>query len=444
MPGRWSIIVMTMALLNSAVCLPLEAQTPASVQQAPDATGFETQQLDALLAPIALYPDQLLTQLLIASTFPLEVVEAARWQNDPAHKDLKGDALTKALEPLSWDPSVKSLVPFPQVLSLLNNNLEWTQQLGYAFANQQKDVLDSVQRLRRQAQAQGHLQSTPEQLIRTTPAAGGGAASEQTIVIEPASPDVVYVPTYNPAVVYGAWPYPAYPPVAVAPSPGYVAGTALLGGLAFGAGVAITSSLWGWSSPNWSGGNVNVNVNRWNNINVNRQRAISNTWSPSLNRTGGRPLNLQRPPAGPVGRPAQGGGLPANAIGRRNVSVPGNLVNRPARPSGGAAPGNRPNLSPGSRPGPSGGRTPFNGQGQRPRPAGVAPGRGGGGERFQPRPQGGFQRPSGGAFGGLGDGNRAAEFGQRGGQSRQFGGFQAQRRGGFEGGRPHGGFHGRR
>jgi hypothetical protein len=450
MSRRWLAMLVAISLLNPAWYLRAEAQTP--VQQAPDATSFDVQQIDALVAPIALYPDQLLTQVLIASTFPLQVVEAARWQSDPAHAALTGDALTKALQPLSWDPSVKSLVPFPQVLSQLNGNLEWTQQLGYAFANQQKDVLDSVQRLRRQAQAQGHLQSTSQQVIRTEPSSGGSAGAGQTIIIEPASPSVVYVPSYNPAVVYGTWPYPAYPPVVAAPSPAYVAGAALLGGLDFGAGVAISSSLWGWSSPNWGGGNVNVNVNRWNNINVNRQRAVSNTWSPALNRGGGRAANLQRPPAGPVGRPARNAGLPANAIGRRNVNVPGNLVNRPARPNGGGlTPGNRPNLNPGSRPRPSGAGPQFGGQGRR--PGGSALGQGGAGQRFQPRQQGGFQRPGGGAFGGLGDGNRAAQFGQRGSQSRQFGNFQArrgggfrggERRGGFQGGGFHGGFHGRR
>ncbi|HXT78453.1 MAG TPA: DUF3300 domain-containing protein, partial [Acetobacteraceae bacterium] len=356
MSRRCLAVLAALSMLNPTWSQPVFAQaTPAPVQQAPGSDQFDVQQLDALLAPVALYPDQLLTQLLIAATFPLQVVEASRWVDDPAHKDLKGDALTKALEPLTWDPSVKSLIPFPQVLSQLNNNLEWTQQIGYAFANQQKDVLDSVQRLRHQAQSQGHLQSTPQQVVRTEPAPAGSSAP-QTIVIAPAQPDVVYVPSYSPAQVYGTWPYPTYPPVVAAPAPGYVMGTALLGGLAFGAGVAITSSLWGWSSPNWGGGNVNVNVNRWNNINANnisgnRGRINSGTWNSTMNRPGGRPANLQRPPGGPVGSPGRNAGLPANAVGRRNVSVPGNLVNSPGRANAqGLNAANRPNLNPGSRP----------------------------------------------------------------------------------------------
>jgi hypothetical protein len=247
-----------------------------------------------------------------------------------------------------------------------------------------------------------------------------------------------------------------------------VAGTALLGGLAFGAGVAISSSLWGWSSPNWNHGDVNVNVNRWNNINANRQRAISNTWSPTWNRPGGaRPTNLQRPPGGPVGAPIRNAGLPANAIGRPNVNVPRDLVSHPVRPNAPAAfnPQNRPNLNPGSRPQPQAGSRPqfAGGQGPRERPAApagrdfqhqpgrIAPGQGGGGQRFQPQRQQ-FQERRPDAFSGMNDGNRAAAFGQRGTQSRQAASFKPQ--GGFRGGggfQPgaggggfHGGFHGRR
>lgn len=180
----------------------------------------------------------------MASTFPLQVVAAQRWAEDPAHKGLSGDALTKALDPEPWDPSVKSLVPFPEVLAMMNANLDWMQQLGYAFAEQQADVLNSVQRLRQQAQANGNLQSTAQQVVRT---------DQQAIVIEPAQPNVVYVPSYNPTVVYGAWPYPAYPPVYLPPPPGYYVGTALATGLAFGAGVAITAGLWNWARPAWGG-----------------------------------------------------------------------------------------------------------------------------------------------------------------------------------------------
>jgi hypothetical protein len=448
MPRRWLAILAAVSMLNTTGT-PLRAQpAPPPLQQPTETEQFDVQQIDALLAPIALYPDQLLTQILIASTFPIQIVEASRWIDDPTHKDLSGDALAKALEPLGWDPSVKSLVPFPQVLSQLNNNLEWTQQLGYAFASQQKDVLDSVQRLRRQAQEAGHLQSTSQQVVRTE--AQSGQTAQPTIVIAPAQPNVVYVPAYSPAAVYGAWPYPAYPPVVAAPAPGYVVGTALLGGLAFGAGVAITASLWGWSSPNWYRGNVNVNVNRWNNINVNHQRVTANAWSPTWNRAGGRPTNLQRAPAGPVGRPVRSAGLPANAIGRRDVAVSGGLVSHPVRPNPGTVnAANRPNLTPGSRPTPSPNRPRLSGQGQASRPAlqnrqgGAGPGQAGGGQRFQPRGEG-RQRPEG-AFGGMNQGGRAGSFGQRGAQSRQTGGFHPRPpSGGVNRGGARGGVHGRR
>jgi hypothetical protein len=171
---------------------PPAAAQPARAQQ------FSPEQLDALLASVALYPDDLLTQLLMASTFPLEVVAAARWVEDPAHKSLSGDALAKALEAEPWDASVKSLVPFPVVLATLNSNLTWLQQLGYAFAAQQADVFASVQRLRRQAQASGNLQSSSQQVVSTQqvtsePPQGSSAPPTQqdVIVIAPAQSDTV-------------------------------------------------------------------------------------------------------------------------------------------------------------------------------------------------------------------------------------------------------------
>lgn len=310
-------------LIVSVAHAQAAAPAPAPVKTTGDT--FSTQQLDALLAPVALYPDELLMQMLMASTFPLDVVAAARWLQTPGHADLKGTALTDALQPLSWDPSVKSLVPFPQVVQQMNGNLEWMQQLGYAFANEQKNVLDSIQRLRRQAQSAGNLKSGPQIAVRTVspqPAAQPVAQqpvgdqsytqqqvveqpAAQTIIIEPAQPDVVYVPSYTPSV-YGSWPYPAYPPVAF-PSYGYgyVPGAALATGLAFGAGLAITAGLWGWAGANWNRGDVNVNVNRWNNINGNRQRINSGTWNAAANRTAAQRQNLQRPPRGPVGSPSR-------------------------------------------------------------------------------------------------------------------------------------------
>lgn len=416
---------------------PVVAPTDAAQTEA--AQAFNTEQLDALLAPIALYPDPLLTQILMASTFPLQVVEAARWVEELANKTLSGDALTKALEPKQWDPSVKSLVPFPQVLAMMNGNLDWMQQLGYAFADQQAAVLDSVQRLRHQAESNGSLQSTAQQVVR---------AEQQTIIIEPAQPSVVYVPSYNPAVVYGAWPYPSYPPVYLPPPPAYPVGTALVAGLAFGAGVAITAGLWNWARPVWGGGYgggyrggyVNVNVNRYNNINVNRTAINSNVWQP--NRVGGRPAGLQRPPAGPVGRPARANGLPAAAVGRPKVSVPGSAVRPAARAN---VPAARPNVAQGGGP-----TRPNTGAGQMAanRPAagrsGTQPNLGNRPTNNQPianRPANqGAGSTRRGAFSGVNEGRQAQQFSQRGGQSRASGqvhrpagGAQAGRAGGGAG-----------
>lgn len=223
-------------------------------------SGFKQEELEQILAPVALYPDDLLTQILMASTYPLEIVEADRFAK--ANANLKGDALTRALEQKNWDPSVKSLVNFPQVLAMMSEKLEWTQKLGDAFISQQKDVMNAVQRLRAKAQASGNLKTTKEQVVKV---------EKEVIVIEPASPQVVYVPAYNPTVVYGVWAYPSYPPYPVYP-PGYVATTAAF---SFMTGAAV-GAAWGyaWGHSEWHGGDVNVNVNQNANINknINRQK----------------------------------------------------------------------------------------------------------------------------------------------------------------------------
>jgi Protein of unknown function (DUF3300) len=309
--GRLLRVLASSLILNATFPLDILAQTaPAAVAQPATGQPFNTGQLDALVASIALYPDDLLTQLLMASTFPLEVVAAARWVEDPAHKSLTGDALVKALEAESWDPSVKSLVPFPVVLATLNSNLTWLQQLGYAFATQQADVFAAVQRLRRLAQANDKLQSSPQQVVSTQqvttePPAGSGQApaQQEVIVIEPAQADTVYVPSYDPGTVYGSsWPNPSYPPYYAAPPSGYYFGTALATGLAFAAGAAVVGGLWGWARPGWGGGYANVNVNRYNNINANRSQITSNRWgqAPGL----GGPAITREPPADQPGFPA--------------------------------------------------------------------------------------------------------------------------------------------
>lgn len=220
---------------------------------------FSNEQLEQVLAPIALYPDDLVAQILMASTYPIEVVQADRWVKQ--NKDLKGDALADALEKQDWDPSVKSLVNFPQVLTMMSEKLDWTQKLGDAFLGQEKDVMNTVQVLRKRAKDAGNLNTTQEQKV---------VVEKETIIIQPSNPEVVYVPTYNPTVVYGAWPYPSYPPYYYYP-PGYVPGAALF---SFGAGLAL-GAAWGnaWGNCNWHGGDVNIDSNRNVNRNTNRERA---------------------------------------------------------------------------------------------------------------------------------------------------------------------------
>ncbi len=250
------------AILVWWLILSVAAPTCVFAQQAAQQTSgaplFKPEQLEQIVAPIALYPDDLLAQIFMASTYPLEIVQAARWVK--ANPNLKGDQLTKALEAQNWDPSVKSLVNFPDVLAMMNDKLDWTQQLGDAVLAQQKDVMAAVQRLREKAQAAGNLKTTNEQKVIVE-------QQTQTIVIQPANPQVIYVPTYNPTVVYGVWAYPAYPPPPVyAYPPGAMA-------FSFAAGVAV-GAAWGyaWGGCNWHGGDVNVNVYKNANINnsINR------------------------------------------------------------------------------------------------------------------------------------------------------------------------------
>jgi hypothetical protein len=246
------ILVQVMAL---SLVLLMAMPSALFAQDAGGNPAFKQEELEQILAPIALYPDALLTQVLMASTYPLDIVQADRWAKQ--NKDMKGDALAKALEAQTWDPSVKSLVNFPQVLAMMSEKIDWTQKLGNAFLSQQKDVMDTVQDLRAKAQAAGNLKTTNEQKV---------IVEKETIIIQSASPQVIYVPAYNPTVVYGTWAYPAYPPYPVYP-PGYVAGAAFVTGVAVGA-------AWGyaWGHANWHGGDVNINVNQNANINKNIDR----------------------------------------------------------------------------------------------------------------------------------------------------------------------------
>lgn len=257
----------------------LRAQTatpPAAAPQgAPAAQPFSQGELDSMLAPIALYPDALLSQIMMASTYPLEIVEAARWRK--ANASLKDKALEDALQKQTWDESVKSLTAFPDVLDRMNQDLAWTQKLGDAFLAQQDQVMDTIQGLRGKAKAAGNLQSNEQQKVEVQQ-----ADNKQYIVIEPTNPQVVYVPTYQP-VVYGAWGYPAYPPYY--PSYWYPPGAAFVGGFFWGVGIAAGAALWGgWG---WNNHSVNVNVNRYNSF--NRTNISNNNWNHNVNHRGAVP-----------------------------------------------------------------------------------------------------------------------------------------------------------
>jgi len=255
---------------------PAPDPAPAQARQA----VFNQEQLDQMTAPIALYPDPLLAQVLMAATYPGEVTEAVAWSK--ANPKAQGDDAVKQVANQPWDPSVQALVAFPQVLVTLGQDPVWVQRLGDAFLAQPDDVMGSVQRLRHQAQAAGNLQSNQYQnvTVQAAPApsaqAAGSAPAEparsrpaNSLAIEPAEPTRVDVPTYNPTTTYGTWAYPASPPVYYPPSPLYYAGSALMAGLAFGAGVAIIDSLWG--DCDWGNNDIDVNVNRYNNINANNR-----------------------------------------------------------------------------------------------------------------------------------------------------------------------------
>ncbi len=272
MKKRFIHILSTTAFVVTALLLaPASGASSAFAQDSTDAaSSFSSEELAQIVAPIALYPDSLISQILMASTYPLEVVQADRWAK--SNEALDGTALEQALDKQDWDPSIKSLVNFPDVLNMMSVKLDWTTKLGDAFIAQQADVLAAIQKLRSKANDAGNLQSNAQQTVVVEPAS-------QTIVIKSSSPDIVYVPTYNPVVVYGAWPYPSYPPYYYHP-PGYVATAAI----SFGLGVAC-GRAWGyaWGDCNWGRGNIDIDVNR----NVNRNTNIQNTREFSSNRDRG-------------------------------------------------------------------------------------------------------------------------------------------------------------
>jgi uncharacterized protein DUF3300/endosialidase-like protein len=418
------------------VALPFGAlaQTPSPPAAAASQPQYKAEELEALVAPIALYPDTLLSLVLMASSYPLEVVQADRWAKE--NKSLKGDALKAAVEKQSWDDSVKSLVATPDVLAMMSTKLDWTQKLGDAVLAQQPDVMDAVQRMRSKAQANKKLNSTKEQKVTVKQ-----EQNKQVIVIEPQDPNTVYVPYYNPAVVYGAWPYPAYPPYYF-PAPGYIAAGVVATGLAFGAAYAV--GRWAAGGRYWGGGvawgsaSINVNRSAWQHNSAHRHGVRYNNAAVAQKFGGG---NIRGGSEGRMDFRGRGG----DQVLRPGGDRPGGGDRGPGAGDRGPG-GDRPGAGDRGRPG---GDRPS--AGDRGRPGGD---RAGVGDRRASgnRPGGGGRGPGGGgrdgAFGNMGAGRAAnihsargqASFGGRGGfggGGRSMGGgggFRGGGGGGFRGG----------
>jgi hypothetical protein len=260
---------MTTALAAVLAAAPVaQGQAPGSPPASADQNQaqYSPAQLDQMLAPIALYPDDLLGQVLMAATYPVEVVQADRWLQDPANAALSGDDLAAAMDQQSWDPSVKSLVAFPHVLSMMDGELDWTESLGEAFMADQSAVMDSVQRLRRQAEAAGKLRSNGQQVVTD---------QDGVITIQSASPQTIYVPDYEPDVVYGPWPYPDWPPYYF---PTYFDECVYddFGYCWFG--VPIIIPLWGWDHWDWRNHRIDIDRGRFGAENHGRPPIGGGAW----------------------------------------------------------------------------------------------------------------------------------------------------------------------
>ncbi len=253
-------IVAAVLLASAHVFADMPAAQPTTAP-----SQFAVAQLDQLLAPIALYPDTLVAQILTAATYPSEIVQADRWLQDDNHRALTGEELTAALAQQPWDPSVKSLVPFPQILRMMAGNQSWTQQLGNAFLANQPAVMDAVQRLRHRAQAAGKLRSSPYQEV---------SSNGSIILIQSLAPDMVYVPVYDPYDAYGSWPYAGFPPYYFT---GYFVVVAYSHGFGW-SGFGINPVLWRWCHWGWHRHLLFIDRKRFNAINVHYPPVAYDTW----------------------------------------------------------------------------------------------------------------------------------------------------------------------
>ena len=298
---------------TSGQAQPSPSPSPSGEQ----ATKIPADQLDSLVAPIALYPDPLLAQTLAASTYPLEIVQLQQWLEK--NSKLKDKELADAVAKQSWDPSIQAMAALPDVVKRLADDIQWTTDLGNAFLAQQSDVMEAVQRMRKKAQDKGTLKSSEQQKVETKV-----VENKTVIVVEQANPQVVYVPSYNPTVVYGA-PVYAYPPIYYPPPGYYAAGMAI----SFGVGVAMGAMWnggWGWNSG-WGGNNVQINnYNNFNrNANVNRNVNANRTgnWSHNPQHRGGAPYRDQAT-ANRYGGTARGESMANRQAGaRQQVSAQG-------------------------------------------------------------------------------------------------------------------------
>src|SRR6267378_1069517 len=362
-----------------------ESQVMTTAEEAPK---IPNDQLDSLVAPIALYPDPLLAQILAASTYPLEVIQLEQWLK--RNPNLKDQALADGVAKQPWDPSVQAMAVFPDVVTRLSANVGWTTNLGNAFLAQQQDVMDAVQRMRAKAQSKGTLKTTEQQKVDTETVEGG----EEAIAIEPANPQFVYVPSYDPAIVYGPpgdYPYPAYY------YPGYVPGM----GLAFGTGL-ILGAAWAnnWGNCNWGHGDITINNNNnfnRNNINNINRGQQGGKWQHNAQHRGGAPYGdrntankyggrARQQPAGGVNRTGGAAGLGSGA------AVAGGAGNRPGsgaagnigagNRSGGASAGNRPGSGTGLGAGAGAGSRPGGGASVARPSTGMSSGLGSGGNNI--------------------------------------------------------------
>jgi hypothetical protein len=323
------------AIICAFVLLPGDTLLSQSAPQGNPSAGEQAarippDQLDSLVAPIALYPDPLLSQTLVASTYPLEIIQLQQWLQQ--NKNLKDKALADAAKKQNWDPSIQALAALPDVVKRLAEDIKWTTDLGNAFLAQQSDVMDAVQRMRKKAKDTGNLKSSEQQKVETKV-----VENKQVVVIQQASSEVVYVPSYNPTVVYGAPVYP-YPPVTYPPPGYYAAGMAI----SFGIGVAMGAAWgggWGWNAG-W-GGNNNVYINNNNNFvnnsnrnlnNVNRSaNRTNNTWQHNPQHRGGAPYS-DRATARQYGGTARG-----DSAATRQTNARQNQAQRGTRQQAGTA-----------------------------------------------------------------------------------------------------------